>query len=120
MMEIGLRFERTGRAAIVGRWELAAYDVDELEEVFRGDLIPSSWTEHAGVARLAHDFVTATLPALHSAVQRRDRQALEDAFTATARACNACHVAAGMSFIEISETIGQRAPVLTGPADARP
>jgi len=103
MREVGTRFERIGRAVLAQRWELASYDADELAEI---DL---SWSHHQSVATLGDAFRTRVLPALEGAVRRHDA---ERAFADTARACNECHIAAGMKFLEISTKLGASVPVI--------
>ncbi len=116
MDEAGRRFQRSQRAAIAGRWELAKYDLHELEEIFEEDLATSSWHGKAELSERARQFQTQQLTALRTAVNARDRAAFEHAVADAARACNACHKAADQDYIEISETPGADVPVL----DAKP
>jgi hypothetical protein len=112
MDEAGRRFQRSERAAIAGRWELAKYDLHELEEIFTEDLASSSWHGKPQLADLARTFQSQQLAALRSAVDARDHAAFEHAVADTARACNACHKAADQNYIEISERLGADVPVL--------
>jgi hypothetical protein len=119
MLEIGLRFERAGRAVAAARWELARYDITELGEVFEDDLFASKWMGNADVARLGRSFRASSIPTLGTAVGSRDRDRSAQAFAEAARACNACHVAAGMAFIEIPEAIGANVPAIEATSDSR-
>lgn len=103
MHEMGVRFERIGRAALAQRWDLATYDADEIAE------IQFTWSHHDGVVTLASAFRTRVLPALQEAIKHHDAQRV---FADTARACNGCHVAAGMKFLEISTDLGAPVPVI--------
>ena len=112
MLEVGMRFERAGRAVLNERWELAAYDVDELEEIFEDDLFRSKWMGNTEVARLAREFTARSIPALRGAVRGHDHTSTVSAAADAARSCNACHRAAGLPFIQISESLGASVPVL--------
>jgi cytochrome c553 len=112
MIEVAMRFERAGRAVLANRWGLASYDLTELGEVFDDDLIASKWMGNAEVARLAHRFDADALLPLRDAVRAKDGAASEAAFAAAATACNACHRAAGMAFIEIPSTLGSSVPAI--------
>ncbi len=102
MDEADLRFQRSERAAIAGRWELAKADLHELEQIFA----TSPWRGKPQLLGLAHRFQTQQLVALRTAVETHDHAAFERAATETARACNACHRAADEGQIEISESLG--------------
>ena len=52
MPEVGRHFERAGRAASAHRWELAQYDIDELQEIFEQD-VPSAVPAPRGSLRRA-------------------------------------------------------------------
>jgi len=115
MSEVGRRFERAGRAAKAGRWELARYDLDELDEIFEDD-VPHAATPpdvHADLQGLAHAFAVAHPPALRRAAAAHDGAAFEAAFRDAATACNACHAAAHRAFVEVPTTWGEPVPVVT-------
>lgn len=112
MAELGTRFERAGKAVLANRWDLANYDIAELGEVVEHDWTPASWKGNDKVADLANAFATRTLPALQMTVRGRDRDAAARVFADTARACNGCHQAAGVGFIEVPEALGAASPVL--------
>lgn len=110
MAELGTRFARSGLAVRAGRWELARYDVDELAEIFEDDLPSRAWAAHPRTAHAARAFDRDIVPTLRAAVTGRDVSACEQAFARAARACNACHVAAGFPFIEVPATLGATVP----------
>jgi len=119
MEKIGRRFERLGRAGVVRRWELARYELHEIEEGVEA-LDGATPPEDLGVADLhglAEGFVARALPALDSALASRDTAAFSNAFREVARECNACHQTIGRPFIEIPEVPGAEVPILT-PAHA--
>lgn len=114
MAEVGRRFERAGRAANAGRWELVAYDVGELGELFGDDLPHAAPPDnvHVDVRALAATFARERLPALAQAAAHRDAAQFAQAFSATAAACNACHTAAAHGFIVVPSVPGMAVPLL--------
>ena len=120
MAEVGRRFERAGRAAQVGRWELAAYDVGEIEEVF-ADIPHAIMPEdvHIDLRPIAKAFADTAPGDLKRALAAHDLPAFEAAFARTAATCNGCHQAAGRSFIQVPTTIGEPVPRLDA-LDAAP
>lgn len=112
MAEIGARFSRAGRAVLADRWGLANYDVAELGEAIVHDWTDASWKGNQEVEKDARDFATTTFPNLQRTVRGRDRAAAATAFAEAARACNACHRAAAVDFIEVPEALGADSPSL--------
>jgi hypothetical protein len=114
MSEVGRRFERAGRAVAAERWDLADYDLGEIEEVFEMDLPHAERPEDVPIdpTPIANAFATDVLPALQRAVKARDRSAFDRAFGEASRACNACHEAAQKAFIEVPATVGAGVPDL--------
>jgi hypothetical protein len=113
MGEAGVRFNRVGRAVLAGRWQLASYDLKELDEIFAEDLATSNWHGKPGLAELASRFHSQDLAAVTAAVRAQDRDASARAIAQVARACNECHKKADMEYIEISDQPGAEAPVVT-------
>lgn len=115
MSEVGQRFERAGRAASAGRFELAAFEAGELDELFREDLPRADLPKEGASASLpaeADAFVKAYPARLKKAAAARDLPAFSDAFRDAAIACNACHAASGHGFIEIPTALGKPVPSL--------
>lgn len=112
MLEVGIRFERAGKAALALRWDLASYDLVEIGEVFEADFATAKWLANADAPRLLRKFTDETVPALQQAAKRRDPDAFKLAVAAAARACNECHRATGKTFLEISETLGAPVPTV--------
>ena len=118
MAEIGRRLERSGRSVQAGRWELAAYDIEELEEVFEDELaLFVSADDALDIGKVAALFARTHLPTLEQAITARDRTAFERAFATTTEGCNSCHRAANHPYIEVPSGIGEPIPRLT-PVDA--
>jgi mono/diheme cytochrome c family protein len=115
MAEVGTRFERMGRAARSGRFELAEFERGELEEIFEEDLPKAEPPrESAGVnlAGVAQAFAQTNLPDLKKAIESKDRTAIERAYALASETCNGCHRTSGHAFIEIPGRPGQPVPRL--------
>ena len=113
MIEIGQRFETIGRAALANRWELAAFEADEMDELLDEDLRnaePPKKGPTRALAGMADSFRGMHVAALKRAVKARDKKAFNEAFSAAAAACNGCHDSSSHRFIEIASAPGK--PVL--------
>ncbi|MBI5609846.1 MAG: hypothetical protein HY902_13320 [Deltaproteobacteria bacterium] len=112
MHEIGRRFEVLGRAAAVGRYELARYELDELNEVVEDDLPRAQAPQVGDLAGAA-----ASLRAMQVALTSLQRD-LQDPvpgtvrahFAQVAKACNACHASLAHGFIQVPEELGGSVP----------
>ena len=115
MAEVGTRFERLGRAAQAGRFELAEFERGEIEEIFEEDLPTAEPPrESAGVnlTGVAQAFAKTNLPDLKQAIQSRDPSAVRRAYALASETCNGCHRASGHAFVEIPGQPGQSVPRL--------
>jgi cytochrome c556 len=104
MIEVGMRFERSRRAVLANAWELAAYDLHELREVFDDDLLPGKWSDNPAMQHDAHQFTAGALAQLEAAARVHDRAAWDTAYPATVQACNACHATAHVAFLAIDSS----------------
>src|SRR5262249_34687238 len=113
MVDVARRFELAGRSASAGRFELASFEVGEIEEIFADDLpraeVPREGN-FAAVPALADAFRKTHPPELKRAANARDRDAFASAFERTAATCNACHQTSGHAFIEIPSALGKPVP----------
>jgi hypothetical protein len=87
-------------AGEAGNWELASYEVDELEEGF-ADAVRFH-PQHEGAPRpltqLVPEFTGGPVAALRAAIRDRSEPKFEAAFDALSEGCNGCHRAAGFGF----------------------
>lgn len=128
MVDVGRRFEVAGRAAAANRYELAAYEADELGEIFENDVPRASLPKEGHTAQipaLSKQFLASAQPALLKAAQARDPVAFASAYADAAGQCNACHQSADKGFIQVPTTPGMAVPVLAPvpyapPAAAQP
>ncbi len=115
MVQVGRRFEIAGRAAGANRFDLAAFEVGEIEEMFEGD-VPSAEMPKEGptahIPAMAKAFLDGNAPALRKAAAARDRAAFTAAFARAAAACNACHQASEKAFIQVPTEPGKAVPDL--------
>lgn len=113
MAEVARRFEQLGRAGAAGRYELAAYQLGEIEEAFE-ETLPHASPPHEGhpevLPALAHTYAEESLPALRDAIATHDAATFTVAFARAATACNACHQASGHAFIEVPLVPGRSIP----------
>lgn len=115
MADVGRRFEVAGRAAAANRFDLAAYEADELGEIFENDVPHASLPKEGPTAQiptLAKNFLQTAPPALVKAAQAKDPVAFASAYADAAGQCNACHQSAEKGFIQVPAIPGQAVPVL--------
>jgi hypothetical protein len=115
MVDVGRRFEVLGRAAAGNRFELAAYEADELGEIFENDVPHASLPKEGPTAQIpamAKVFLQSAPPALMKAAQAKDPVAFNAAYADAAGLCNACHQSAEKGFIQVPVIPGQAVPVL--------
>ena len=124
MADVGRRFELAGRAALARRFELARYEVRQIEAAFRSTLPRATPPQKAPVEVLEAQriaFVRTGLPDLARAADARDAGAFADAFARAATRCNRCHEAAEVGFIAVPAAMGRAIPNLErAPAPATP
>jgi hypothetical protein len=115
MLQVGRRFETAGRAASANRFELAAFEVGEIRELFEDDVPHATLPKEGPTAQilpLAKAFLAAAPPDLARAAEAKDSAAFAAAFQRTAALCNACHASAAKPFIQVPSVPGQSVPVL--------
>lgn len=113
MADVARRFELLGRAASGGRFELAEYQLGEIEEQFT-ETLPRAAPPREGhpevLPAMASAFAQTTVTDLRRAIAARDRARFNAAFERAATACNGCHQASGHGFIEVPMTPGRAIP----------
>ncbi|MEO7332118.1 MAG: hypothetical protein ABI193_26315 [Minicystis sp.] len=123
MVELGHRFEVLGKAMNADRFELAEFEVGEMEEIFEDDLphaTPPREIKGVNLAGLADAFAKTNLPELQKATKGKDKAAFAAAFNRASETCNGCHKATGHSFIEIPNVPGVAVPKLDPLPPAKP
>jgi DNA-binding beta-propeller fold protein YncE len=113
MVDVGRRFEMSGRAALAGRFGLARFEVKELEEMFEDDVPAANLPKEgptAHIPTMAKALLTTNLPELQKAAATGDRKTFDEAFKNTSAACNSCHLASAKGFIEVPSIPGRAVP----------
>lgn len=122
MVETGHRFETSGRAATAGRWGLAAYEAEELLELFEADMsrapLPGDCNDTVSDSMYGQ-LIEEQLPALRAAATSEDRDAYAAAFRTASTSCNGCHAGCRVPFVEVPGEPGAEVPQLGTPAAAR-
>lgn len=123
MADVARRFELLGRAATAGRYELADYQLGEIEEHFV-ETLPHAAPPREGhpevLPAMATAFAQTTIADLRRSLATHDRTQFNAAFERTATACNGCHQASGHGFIEVPTTPGRSIPNTDPPPPAAP
>jgi hypothetical protein len=115
MTQVARRFEVAGRAAAANRFELAAFEVGELEELFETEVPRASLPKEGPTAQIpamAKAFVGAVPAELRNAAASKDPAVFAAAFEHAASMCNACHQASAKAFIQIPSVPGHAVPDL--------
>jgi len=123
MADVARRFEMLGRAASGGRFELAEYQLGEIEEQFT-ETLPHAAPPREGhpevLPAMAGAFAQTSVTDLRRALIARDRAQFSAAFERAATACNGCHQASGHGFIEVPTIPGRTIPNLDPLAPVSP
>ncbi len=118
MIDVGRRFELAGKAASANRFELAAFEVGEIQESFEQELpnaeLPKEGPSQA-LPAMAKGFLETNAVELVKAAKAKDARAFTDAFARAAAACNTCHQSSGHGYVEIPSALGQAVPSVTPP-----
>ena len=87
-------------AGQAGNWQLASYEVDELEEGF-ADAVrfhPTHKQSPRPLTELMPELTAGPIAALRAAIAKEDRTAFVAAHDALTEGCNGCHAATEFSF----------------------
>ncbi len=115
MTQVGRRFEVAGRAAAANRFELAAFEVGEIQELFETEVPRASLPKEGPTAQIpvmAKAFLEAVPAELRNAAASKDPAVFATAFEHAASMCNACHQASAKAFIQIPSVPGHAGPEL--------
>ena len=87
-------------AGQAGNWQLASYEIDELEEGF-ADAVrfhPTHKQSPRPLTELMLELTAGPITALRAAIAKEDRRAFVAAHDALTEGCNGCHAATEFSF----------------------
>ncbi|MHC4955270.1 MAG: hypothetical protein ACYTGZ_15560 [Planctomycetota bacterium] len=110
MNSFARRFAGLWYAGRSGNFELAKYELHEMEEVIEG-IEPLQKVENGvNINGVLAALENTQLKAMEEAVEAKDKVAFEKAYRETMKACNACHTSSAHEFIRIG--IPVRKPVV--------
>ena len=95
-------------AGEAGNWELAGYEVDELEEGF-ADAVrfhPQHKDSPRPLTELVPEFTAGPVAALRGAIAEESPAAFATAYDALTEGCNSCHAVARFSFNVVGRPSG--------------
>jgi len=95
-----MRHSKLWFAGEAGSWELASYEVDELEEGF-ADAVrfhPTHKDAPRPLTELVPEFTAAPVAALRQAIEARSPEAFAAAYDELTTSCNGCHEASRFGF----------------------
>ena len=82
-------------------WELAAYELDELQEGFDDAIKYYPTKDELPIAQMVKDITPGPMGELKSAVEAKDKAKFAKAFDKLTAACNTCHQGSKHAFIVI-------------------
>jgi len=99
-----------GQAA---NWELASFELKEIEEGFEDARSYTPEHEGVNVKELLETLGPPATKGLHTSIEKADKRLFAESFQVLTVACNACHASAKVPFIDIVEptampTVNQR------------
>jgi len=99
-----MRHSKLWFAAEAGNWQLADYELDELEEGFAdvARFHPIHKEASRPLTELVPEYTVAPLRALRAAVRDRERASFVRSYDSLSAGCNGCHAATGFSFNVVS------------------
>jgi len=117
MREVGDRFQNMSYAAHGGNWALAAY----MSKYMNGAMTPASLTK-PDEYKVWKSFYENTFADVNKAIQAKDINAFDKAYTAVIDDCNGCHKAMGYGFIQVvkqktASDVGMNYAVKSEPGD---
>ncbi|MBK7643791.1 MAG: hypothetical protein IPJ19_12225 [Planctomycetes bacterium] len=100
-------------AGKAGNWELASFELKELEEGFGDAQEFQPLHEKVDVKSLLESILPPVMKPLHESIEKGDKQLFSRGFEALTSACNGCHQAANVPFLDIVDptaepTVNQR------------
>ena len=97
MPNVAERFHVMHRAADAGDWAVASHELSEMQR-----LTKISASIDADKGKLMQTMMAPSFEALAGAIENTDDEKFDAALTQTIDSCNACHVATGSPFIQVT------------------
>ena len=93
-------------AGLTGNWELASFELKEIEEGFGDARTYVPVHEGVNVKELLDTILPPATKGLHESIEKGDKKLFGESFKTLTSACNGCHTAAKVPYIEIIEPTG--------------
>ncbi len=93
-------------AGQAGNWELASFELKEIEEGFDDARTYDPVHEGINVKELFETLGPPATKGLHNSIEKGDKKLFGEGFQVLTTACNACHASAKVPFIDIVEPTG--------------
>lgn len=107
MIEMGFRYQNLYWAAKQGKWEFAAYQVEEME-----DLLKTLTITRPKRAKTAEAFLKTGFKEIEPALKARDAGRFEAGFEKMRQACMSCHAQNEHAFVQLPLPKRAYSPVL--------
>ena len=93
-------------AGQAGNWELASFELKEIEEGFEDARTYTPMHEGVNVKELLETIGPPATKGLHNSIEKADKKLFAESFQTLTVACNACHASAKVPFLDIVEPTG--------------
>ncbi len=110
MSGVQLHFAKLRFAASAGNWELAAFELHEVEENLEKAVLLRPEENGVDLGGVTAAFRQTQLGALKAAAEAGDPAAFDSAYAEAVATCNGCHAATGRPFIVIVEPTAPPVP----------
>lgn len=88
-------------AAKAGNWELAAYEIHELEETMESVKKLNVEKNGVNISGVLDSVLKTQIAQLEDAIERKSQAEFHKAYEETLSACNGCHTESGHKFIQV-------------------
>jgi len=101
MTTIQLHAAKLWFAAKAGNWELAAYELHELEETMEAAKKLNAEKNGVKISNVMDAVLHTQIAQLEKSIKQKSHTAFQKSYDETLSACNGCHTEAGYKFIQI-------------------
>lgn len=106
MTTIQLHAGKLWFAARAGNWDLAAYEVHELEETMESVKKLNAEKNGVKISTVMDAVLQTQIAQLEKSIEQKNQTEFQNAYDETLSACNGCHTESGHKFIQIVRPSG--------------
>ena len=112
MTAVQMRHAKLGVAGTAGNWELADYELDELDEGLQDAVTfhPTHKDMKQPLTELVPSFMKGPIEQMRDAVKAKDQARFDQGFAALTAGCNGCHEASEFGFNKVIRPAGPPMP----------